>query len=111
MLCGNQLERHLQSALPELLSRSSTCYKAVPLAGTPLVNTVLGMEPRIAGTAPDVIKQIDARHFKGEIRRWDQFLDLVCILRGDDTTPAPLTDDEVNMVLRMMPTSSQRSLA
>lgn len=108
VLCGNKLERHLQQNLPELLSRSSTCYKATPLAGRPLVNAVLGMEPRIAGTPAETIKQVDTRHFQGEIRRWNQFFDLVCIFRGGHTDPAPLTDDEVEMVLSLMPRASVR---
>ena len=48
------------------------------------------MEPRIAGTNPETIKGIDARYFRGEIRRWDQFFDLLCIFRGDNIDPTPL---------------------
>jgi chromosomal replication initiation ATPase DnaA len=109
VLCGNDLERHLQNTLPELLSRSGTCYTAAPLAGRPLVAAVMGMEPRIAGTNPELIKQVDVRFFRGEIRRWDQFFDLVCEFRGSENTePAPLTDDEVQMVLALMPGGSSR---
>lgn len=108
VLCGNNLQRHLQDTLPELLSRSSTCFTAAPLGGRTLVATVIGMEPRIARTPVDVIEDIDRRVFKGELRRWDQFFDHVLVLRGPDHPPAPLTADEVQAVLALMPGGSTR---
>ncbi|UUZ60575.1 hypothetical protein [Nocardioides sp. B-3] len=107
VLCGNSPERHLKSTLPELLSRSSTRYVANPLAGKQLVAAVMAMEPLIAGTAEDTIRHIDARHFRGEIRRWDQFLDMVLLFRGANTDPHPLTDDEAKTVLSIMPGGNQ----
>ncbi|WP_167288844.1 ATP-binding protein [Nocardioides seonyuensis] len=107
VLCGNNLERHLSQTLPELLSRAGTRYAAAPLAGKPLVEAVLAMEPAIAGTDAATIKAIDTRYFRGEIRRWAQFFDLMTIFRGGDTTPRPLTDDEVTDLLGMMPRGSQ----
>lgn len=107
VLCGNSLERHLKQTLPELLSRSSTRYVANPLAGKQLVVAVLAMEPLIAGTPEETIRHIDARHFRGEIRRWNQFLDMVLLFRGTETDPHPLTDDEAKTVLSLMPGGTQ----
>ena len=62
------------------------------------------MEPRIDGTDPQSIRAINTRHFKGEIRRWNQFFDLLFIFRGTDTN-GPVTGDEVQQILSMMPRS------
>lgn len=106
VLCGNDLASHLGQTLPELLSRASTQYVAVPLAGEQLVNAVLAMEPNVAGTDPAAIRAINKRFFKGEIRRWNQFFDLLAIFRGANPT-GPLTGDETEQILTMMPRSKQ----
>lgn len=106
VLCGNNLARHLGQVLPELLSRAGTQYVASPLAGKALVDAVLAMEPRIAGTDAETIRAINMRYFKGEIRRWNQFFDLLFIFRGPQGT-GPLTGDEVQQILSMMPRSQQ----
>jgi hypothetical protein len=106
VLCGNNLASHLSQTLPELLSRSGTQYVARPLAGKQLVDAVLAMEPRIAGTDPETIRGINMRYFKGEIRRWSQFFDLLAIFRGPEGT-GPLTGDETQQILTMMPRSQQ----
>ena len=106
ILCGNSLENHLKQTLPELLSRSSARYLAKPLTGTQLVDAVLAMEPSIAGTPPATIRSIDTYNFRGEIRRWNQFLDNIALFRGDDPTPRPLTDDEVRQTLSIMPSGN-----
>jgi len=107
VLCGNNLERHLRQTLPELLSRSSSRYVARPLGGKPLVAAVLAMEPLIAGTPTDLLRNIDARHFRGEIRRWNQFLDTIILFRGPDADAHPLTGDEVQQALSLLPGSAQ----
>lgn len=106
VLCGNSLENHLKQTLPELLSRSSARYLAKPLSGTQLVDAVLAMEPTIAGTPAETIRNIDTYNFRGEIRRWNQFLDNIALFRGDDPTPRPLTDDEVRQTLSIMPSGN-----
>lgn len=106
ILCGNNLENHLKQTLPELLSRSSARYLAKPLTGTPLVDAVLAMEPSIAGTPPATIRNIDTYNFRGEIRRWNQFLDNIALFRGEDPIPRPLTDNEVRQTLSIMPSGN-----
>lgn len=107
VLCGNSLERHLKQTLPELLSRSSTRFVANPLTAKHIVDAVLAMEPTIAGTPAETIRNINARHFRGEIRRWGQFFDILALFRGGVTEPQPLTDDEVKQILSMMPGGNQ----
>lgn len=106
VLCGNNLAKHLNQTVPELLSRASTQYVATPLAGKALVDAVLAMEQRIEGTDPATIRDINMRYFKGEIRRWDQFFNLLFIFRGAQPD-GPLTGDEAAQVLAMMPRSSR----
>lgn len=102
VLCGNNLEQHLLQTLPELLSRSGLAREFTPLAGKPLVELVLAMEPRIAGTSPEAIRAIDNHHFRGDLRRWQQFFDLLDLARSSDE-PQPLTDDEIQHILAFIP--------
>lgn len=101
VMCGNNLNRYLQATLPELLSRADSEYEVKPLAGRSLVNTVMAMEPAIAGTDPDLIRDINKRYFHGELRRWNQFFTHLTSARSPDA--GPLTDDDVERVLRGMP--------
>lgn len=99
--CGNDLERFFTKKMRPLLSRCATTYAAAPLAGPTLVQTVLAMEPAIAGTDPETIRNINKRFFRGELRRWDQFFDLLQLFRTNQPT-GPLTDDETAQVLSLM---------
>lgn len=103
--CGNDLERFLSRKMRPLLSRCGTTYVAAPLAGPALVQTVLAMEPAIEGTAAETIRNLNKRFFRGELRRWDQFFDLLALFRSDGQT-GPLTDDEAHKVLGIMTTGS-----
>lgn len=102
VLCGNNLEQHLLQTLPQLLSRSGLAREFNPLAGKPLVELVLAMEPRITGTSPEAIRAIDNHHFRGDLRRWKQFSDLLDLARTSDD-PQPLTDDEIQHILAFIP--------
>ena len=62
--CGNNLSAKLTQTVSEVFSRSGLEYAAAPLAGKALLDTVLAMEPLIAGTDPTVIKNIDMRRFQ-----------------------------------------------
>lgn len=101
VLCGNGLRAHLRQTLPEMHSRAPVTYPATPLAGKVLIDTIMAMEPRIAGTDRDTIRDINKRYFKGEIRRWNQFFDLLDIVRVE-TDPSPLNHDEADTILSMM---------
>lgn len=99
--CGNDLEQYLSGKMRELLSRTGTSYTVAPLAGPTLVHTVLAMEPRIEGTTPDTIRNINKRFFRGELRKWDQFFDLMDLFRPAEAI-GPLTDDEAHQILGLM---------
>lgn len=103
--CGNDLEQYLSKKMRELLSRTGTSYTVIPLAGPTLVSTVLEMEPRIAGTPPETIRNINMRFFRGELRKWDQFFDLMDLFRPAGEV-GPLTDDEAKRILGLMPKGS-----
>lgn len=105
--CGNNLYDRMARDVSETLSRSCLAYTATPLAGQTLIDTVLAMEPGIADTDPDVLRNINTRYFCGELRRWNQFLNLLAISRNDPT-PRPLTDEEAGSILAMMPTRPTR---
>jgi hypothetical protein len=106
--CGNNLSAKLDATVREVFSRAGLEYKAAPLAGKPLADTVLAMEPLIAGTNPDVIRNINVRHFNGELRRWNQFLGLILLFRAEDKEPRPLTDEEAGQVLGLMPSRPKK---
>lgn len=85
-----------------MLSRADTEYEVKPLAGRALIDTVLAMEPAIAGTDPDLIRDLNKRYFHGELRRWNQFFTHLTRFR----TPGhvgPLTDDDFERGLAVMP--------
>lgn len=102
VLCGNNLGSHLSRTLPELLSRADAEYEVKPLAGRALLDTVMAMEPTIAGTNPDLIRDLNKRYFQGELRRWNQFFTHLANFRSTEDV-GPLTDDDVERVLRIMP--------
>jgi len=106
VLCGNNLERHLRERLPELLSRSALAREFNPMAGKTLANVVLAMEPRIAETPTDTLREIDKRHFRGDLRRWRQFFDMLDLARTSDK-PSPLTEDEIQSILSFIPRSTR----
>lgn len=106
VLCGNNLERHLKERLPELLSRSALAREFKPVAGKALADLVLAMEPRIAGTPASTIRDLDNRHFRGDLRRWRQFFDMLDLARTD-TEPRPLTLDETQSILAFVPRSTR----
>ena len=102
VLCGNNLGTYLSRTLPEMLSRADTEYEAKPLAGKALVNAVLTMEPSIAGTEANLIRDLNMRYFRGELRRWNQFFTHLTRFRPEGTV-GPITDDDVERVLGIMP--------
>lgn len=106
VLVGNDLETELRRRLPELLGRAGLRREFAPIAGKPLVEFILAMQPRIAGTNPATIRDIDNRHFRGDLRRWRQFFEVLDMVRTKPG-PDPLTDDEVNTVLTLIPKSTR----
>lgn len=107
VLCGNNLERHIKMALPELLSRAHLAKDFAPLAGQPLVDLVMSMDSRIEGTKPEDIRALDSHRFLGDLRRWRQFFEILDLHRDGETEPRPLTEDEVKDVVGLMPMSTR----
>lgn len=102
VLCGNNLEEHLRKMCPQLLSRCGLGKEQPPPTGRGLTDLLLAMEPRIAGTDHTTLRDMDAAHFKGDLRRWRAFFLLLGEIRRSDE-PARLTQDEVEAVLGVMP--------
>lgn len=106
VLIGNNVESHLKQRLPELLGRSGAKCELTPLAGDKLAQFVLAMEPRIAGTDHSTLRHMDNHHFHGDLRRWRQFFEMVFLVRTSND-PAPLTEHEIQRVIRFIPASTR----
>lgn len=97
ILVGNDLPTALRG-VPEIGSRSVTRRNVGPLAGEALYTFLAAIEPRTAETDRDVLVQLDRQHFRGELRKWVQFLNVVRRHQQADEA-GPLETTEIRQAL------------
>lgn len=98
VLVGNDLTNALKG-VPEIQSRVCARFEVPPLGGDDLFDALAVIEPRTAATDRSVLVRLDRQHFRGEIRQWVQFLEVLRMQRGSDQTSDGFTDTEIRHAL------------
>lgn len=97
VLVGNDLHQALKN-VPEIGSRVAARVEAQALGGDNLYAALAVLEPRTALTDRHTLAVLDRQHFKGEIRKWVQFLDIIR-LQHAQPVHLPLDDTEIRTAL------------
>lgn len=97
ILVGNGLHTALRS-VPEIQSRVVSRYEVPPLAGSFLYDALAEIEPRTLHTDPALLARLDSQHFRGQLRQWVQFFEVIRMQHAAPTD-APLDASEIRVAL------------
>lgn len=84
--CARTLQRS-----PELWSRTSMRVEFAPLQGEVLYATLALLHPVLANTDPELLRRIDERYARGNLRNWKTFCEVALLLIDVTATPDQLS--------------------
>ncbi|MDQ1675255.1 MAG: hypothetical protein QOC93_399 [Actinomycetota bacterium] len=99
VLVGNDLKKALR-VVPEIDSRIGARCDVEPLAGKSLYEALAVIETRTVDADPSMLQTLDLRYFRGELRQWVSFFEVIAMQRGETAAPeGPLDQSEVRTAL------------
>jgi hypothetical protein len=102
IICGFGVHATL-AKVPELKSRVSVWHTMSRLGTEELPTVLRALHPRLAVTDEDLLLRIDLAYARGNLRQWDDFLEILDTVSGPPTaSPKPLTRAEALRTLITM---------